>query len=354
MESINRFRIIKKSIFTLFVSAVLMFIFEYSKQYLFPEITIWFSHFITIAFVSILSFILSYYFFVSVAYKRMYKRELTIRKQNENELIQLSKNQEKTIAKRTESLLLLNEELNKAKGIAEESNNLKSIFLQNISHEIRTPLNAIMGFSQLIEHDLDNKNEILKYKNIILERSKDLLALVDDILTASRLEVGKMPIYIEPFSLYTFLIEIKKIVEDLQIKFNKPDLEIVLQFVCSEDTIIYSDRTKLHYIFSNLIHNAFKFTNYGKIEIGCDKITDNEFSFYVSDTGIGIDEQNISLIFEKFTQSNSNSSTEYGGFGLGLSIVKGFVELLKGRILVNSIKDKGSVFTFTIPNNVID
>jgi len=351
MESIKRLKIIKKSLFTLFISASLMFLFEFSKQILFPEITLWLSHIITIVFVSILSFVLSFYLFLSNAYKRMYKKELNIRKINENELLLITKNQERTIEKRTESLVTLNKKLVDSKEIAEESNKLKTVFLQNISHEIRTPLNAIMGFSQLIEHDIDDKDKILSYVEIIIERSNDLLELVDEILTASKLEVGKMPVIIETFSLYDFLKDIKEIIQNVQAKFEKKELEFVFQFVCSEDTFITTDKNKLHFIFSNLIHNAYKFTHKGTIEIGCDKITENEFSFYVSDTGIGIDEENFELIFENFAQI-SNPVNEFGGFGLGLSIVKGFVELLNGKISVHSAKNRGSIFTFTIPNNV--
>jgi len=352
MESVKRLKIIKKSFFTLFISAALMFLFEFSKQYLFPAITLWISHIITITFVSILTFVLSYFSYLSVAYKRMYKTELTIRKQNENELFQLTKNQERTIAKRTETLALLNKELQDAKELAEESNKLKSVFLQNISHEIRTPLNAIMGFSQLLEHDFEDKIKMQSYVDIIIERSSDLLELVNQILTASRLESGKMPILIETFSLYDFFSDFKEMIENLQVKFEKKELEFISQFICSEETVITTDKNKLHFIFSNLIHNAFKFTHKGTIEIGCNKITDNEFSFYVSDTGIGIDEEKYNVIFEKFSQVDTNLTSEYGGFGLGLSIVKGFVELLNGKISVSSVKDKGTVFTFTIPNNV--
>jgi len=350
MESVSRYEISKKAVFTLFVSAGLMFVFEYSKQSFFPQITIWYSHIITIIFVSVLSSALSYYIFISEAYKRLYKKELSIRKIRENELLVLTKQQEETIETKTQVLVAINEELKIAKDEAEEASKIKSVFLQNISHEIRTPLNAIIGFSQLIENDYTDKKNVLAYSSIIVSRSNDLLALVEEILVASRLEVGKMPITIETFRIHSFLDGLKVILENLQVKYNKQSVELIIHCNCTNDTTISTDKNKLQFIFSNLIQNAFKYTYSGKIEIGCNQLYKDECTFYVSDTGIGIDKEKQKLIFEKFTQIDNTGSNEFGGFGLGLSIVKGFIELLGGNIFVTSSKGMGSIFTFTIPN----
>ena len=350
MELINRNRIVKKSIVTLFISAFLMFVFEFLKQRFIPHITIWYSHTITIVFVSVLRSIMSYSIFVALAYKRMYKEELSIRKKSEYDLLQLTIHQEEIIAKKTGVLIALNEELKNAKDKAQEVSALKSFFLQNISHEIRTPLNAIVGFSQLIEHDCNDSEKVLNYSSIIVKRSIDLLALVDEILIASRLEVGMMPITIVQFQILPFLEELRVVFDNLQVKYNKQDIELIIHCSVISNTIITTDKSKLYFIFSNLIHNAFKFTYSGKIEIGFNMLFDDEYVFYVSDTGIGIDDDRQQFIFEKFTQIEENGFNEFGGFGLGLSIVKGFVTLLHGNIFVTSTKGLGSVFTFIIPN----
>jgi signal transduction histidine kinase len=349
LESINHYRIVQKSIVTLFVSAVLMFVFEYIKQSFIPHITIWYSHSITIIFVSILSSFLSYYIFIAIAYKRMYAHELSIRKKSENDLLQITINQDEIILNKTAVLIALNEELKIANDKIQEVSDLKSFFLQNISHEIRTPLNAIMGFSQLIELEYNDSEKVLNYSTIIINRSIDLLTLIDELLIASRLEVGKMPMSIENFALQPFLDGLIVVFENLQVKYNKQDLEFIIHCSVSDNTTITTDKSKLYYIFSNLIHNAFKFTYSGKIEIGFNMLFDDEYVFYVSDTGIGIDENKQQFIFEKFTQIEDNAFKEFGGFGLGLSIVKGFVTLLHGNIFVTSSKGLGSVFTFIIP-----
>ncbi len=353
MRQINRKGIIIKALLFLIVSASLMFLYEFLKQILFPQITIWASHAITITLVSIISSFLSYFYFLSSTLKDLYEKELTKRINYQNELTEFNKNLEKIIEERTDSLQKVIIELQNTKEKAEESNRLKTIFLHNMTHEIRTPLNAIMGFSDLLKSNFGNNEKLSIYSSIIQQRSSDLLDIIDEILEASKLEAGKMPVHLEEVNLYELIEELNLFFLNNRQRLNKTDIELKITYAnCLEDTMIITDKTKLKQIFINLIHNAFKYTETGIIEIGCNKSEGNKLLFYVSDTGIGIEEKNLSLIFERFLQVENNNTLKHQGTGLGLSIVKGLVELLGGEIKVTSTFGRGSIFYFSIPNLV--
>lgn len=352
MEKIRKMKIITKSLLFLVVSAGIMLIYETTKQILLPQITIWSSHILTILFVSILSSSLSYFYFLSAELKSLYKKEIEIRLKFEKELMELNSRLEETVEERTSELQKMNIDLQLAKEQADESNRLKTIFLQNMSHEVRSPLNAILGFSHLIELESKTNETLMEYSAFIKNRGNDLLLLIDEILEASILEAGKLPVNITQFNLAELIAEIELVFGQVQLKLNKPDIKLKVNSECDINTSIRTDKNKLRQILTNLIHNAYKFTNSGIIELGCCKTGEQEFLFYVSDTGIGIDEENLSHIFERFVQIENYQSTKYGGSGLGLSIVKSLVELLGGTIHVRSVKDKGSKFTFTIADKV--
>jgi PAS domain S-box-containing protein len=232
----------------------------------------------------------------------------------------------------------------------EENDRLKTAFLQNMSHEIRTPMNAIIGFSSLIVKNFNNKIKLEKYSEIISQRCKDLLDIINDILDISKIDSGLLPFCMEECNLDTLFNELKTFFTEQQSKKNKQNIQFSLQAHCGqENMIIVTDTVKLKQIFINLISNAFKFTDFGKIEGGCKMNDKNNLLFYVSDTGIGIPPEKHNIIFDRFTQLNEDIDRKTGGTGLGLSIVKGLVDLLGGKLFLESEPGKGSTFSFTLP-----
>jgi|GEM_PF-2474117 len=233
-----------------------------------------------------------------------------------------------------------------AKEKADEGNKLKTAFLQNISHEIRTPMNAIVGFSRMLEKKDLPQEKLVNYTNIIINSSEQLLSIVNDILTISALETRQEKINIQRVSVDKIIVDLLEI-----FRIHPVNDHVVIKAANShsdDDLEIDSDKTKIIQILTNLIANAQKFTHEGSIEFGYRKKKE-ELEFFVRDTGIGIREEMKELIFDRFRQADITISQGYGGTGLGLAISKGFVELLGGRIWVESELGKGSAFYFTIP-----
>jgi PAS domain S-box-containing protein len=283
--------------------------------------------------------------------------DITERKQAE--LLLLEKNDEiesqnEEYAQLNEELLQTNNELHVSKEKAEESDRLKTAFLQNMSHEIRTPMNAIMGFSGLLVDNYNNKPKLEKYAEIITQRSNDLLDIINDILDISKIEAGQLPINIEECNLHELFGELTIFFKEHQKKIGKEDIKLRIQaFVNPPNNIILTDKVKLKQIFINLVSNAFKFTNEGKIEGGC-KFFNNNLIFYVSDTGVGIPTDKYDSVFERFAQLHNGVNKNIGGTGLGLPIVKGLVHLLGGEIRLESEINVGTTFYFNIPFNKSD
>jgi two-component system, sensor histidine kinase len=255
---------------------------------------------------------------------------------------------------KADELEIINQELEEAKLRAEESDRLKTSFLHNMSHEIRTPLNAIIGFSEMMVFNFNDKAKLSHFAGIIDKRGHDLLEIVDEILDISRIESNQMLLHFENCNLqillndvFEFFIEYQKNINKEQIKFTVKNLYLI------DNLIIHTDGLKLKQILINLINNAFKFTHKGLIEFGIQKIENKQLFFYVKDTGIGIPKEKFEYIFERFVQENSDITRLYGGAGLGLSIVSGLLNLLKGNIWLESELDKGSCFYFTIPYEVV-
>ena len=236
-------------------------------------------------------------------------------------------------------------ELIKAKEKAEESDRLKSAFLQNISHEIRTPMNAIIGFAALLnEPGLDDESR-KSYSEIITQSSNQLLTTVIDIIEISNIEAGIFQYEKSEINLNELM---DKVYHKYKPKINGKKIKFSLnKMLPNEEAVIITDGTKLDQILSNLLSNAFKFTSHGQIDFGYTP-KEKYLLFYVSDTGIGIPENQHSMIFDHFYQVEPPASTLYEGTGLGLSISKAYVGLLGGKIWLRSEPGEGSVFYFTI------
>lgn len=240
---------------------------------------------------------------------------------------------------------LAERELILAKEKAEESDQLKTAFLQNISHEIRTPLNSIIGFSDLLNQADITSEDIKTYTAIINHSGLRLIDIVSNVLTMARIQTGQVDFEHRNIELLTLISGLFNDFEPLAKAKN-----ILLNFHPPKNPpkSIFTDEAKLRQIFSNLINNALKFTKAGTIDIGYD-IKDKEVEFYVRDTGIGIRKEHYEKIFGRFMQTDQTTSRNYEGAGLGLAICKGLVELLGGKIRVDSEIGKGSTLFFTLP-----
>ena len=243
-------------------------------------------------------------------------------------------------------LILTNAELTLSKEKAEESDRLKTAFLQNMSHEIRTPLNAISGFSGMLSKPELSKEKSKSFISIIQNSSKQLISIVSDILTISSLETKQETTNIEKVCINNIIVDLLAIFK--QQAQNQNISIYAKQQLSDKQSEIYTDKTKIIQIITNLLSNAFKFTHEGFIEFGYN-LKENEFEFYVKDSGIGIKPEFHEKIFERFRQADKSINKLYGGTGLGLAISKAFVELLGGNIWVKSEHEKGSTFYFTIP-----
>jgi ligand-binding sensor domain-containing protein/signal transduction histidine kinase/CheY-like chemotaxis protein len=245
-------------------------------------------------------------------------------------------------------------DLEKAKERAEESDKLKSAFLANMSHEIRTPLNAIIGFINLLDEDQVPEDDKAEFYHIIQSNGFSLLNLINDIIDFSKIEAGQLDISFSELNLGELLNEINLIYDEelrrieknqkgkLKIKMSKSFLDKV--------PVLFTDHVRLKQIFSNLINNAIKFTREGTIEYGIrDLMKDKNITFYVKDTGIGIDRKNYEIIFDRFRKIEDDKITLFRGAGLGLSITKYLVEKLGGEIWLESEVGKGTEFFFKLP-----
>ncbi|MCU4176265.1 PAS domain-containing hybrid sensor histidine kinase/response regulator [Carboxylicivirga sp. N1Y90] len=242
-------------------------------------------------------------------------------------------------------------ELIRAKDKAEESDHLKSAFLANMSHEIRTPMNGIMGFAELLKTPNLSGEEQKSFISIIEQSGNRMLNIINDLINISKIEAGQMEVMLEQTNinkqlhfLYSFFKE----------ECQQKDIELKLECALPEDkAVLVTDREKLYAILTNLIKNAVKFTKKGSITFGY-KCKENEVLFYVSDTGIGIVKEKLDAIFDRFVQADLNVASGYEGSGLGLSISKGYIEILNGAISVESEAGKGTCFYFSLPNNKVD
>jgi signal transduction histidine kinase len=237
----------------------------------------------------------------------------------------------------------------KMREAAEESDRLKTSFLANISHEIRTPMNGIMGYAQLLEGDNWNDAERKEFISVILKSGSQLLSIMNDIIDFSSIESGQVVLVPEP-------LEIKQLLISLQKKFTKEirlsgTSKVTLELEFDPDLGLLKpilDGSRLEQVLNNLLSNAVKFTERGFIRFGV-RVNGDMLVFFVQDTGKGIDEMFHHVIFERFRQESDSITRLYGGLGLGLPISKGLVELMGGRMWVNSEVNIGSTFFFRLP-----
>jgi two-component system, NarL family, sensor histidine kinase EvgS len=241
---------------------------------------------------------------------------------------------------------LADEELKKARDRAEESDKLKTAFLNNMQHEIRTPLNGILGFIDL----LDNKDVDLQkrefYMRVIRQSSHQLLSIIDDIINIATIEAGQEKLRETPTSLTQVL---QTVYEQFRNKAEAKQLSFNYRVkLTQQQSMVVTDEMKLTQVLNNLVNNAIKFTDEGSVEIVC-SLRDAQLHFSVKDSGIGIAPEFHNLIFDRFRQVNLDSVREHSGNGLGLAISKAYVELLGGRIELESEAEKGADFSFVIP-----
>lgn len=247
-----------------------------------------------------------------------------------------------------------NLELEEARELSEVANRTKSQFLANMSHELRTPLNAIIGYSEILQEDaVDNGQEQLVPDLKKIEGAgRHLLGLINDILDLSKVEAGKMDVFIEEIDLSSLLDEVKSIIAPLVAK-NGNELEVRLADHVGR---MRTDRTKLKQCLLNVLSNASKFTQDGKLTVQVRRFeTDGpKIEIVISDTGIGMNEDQIGRLFQAFSQADASTTKKFGGTGLGLAITRHFCRLLGGDISVASQPGVGSSFTIILPDQAAE
>ena len=277
-----------------------------------------------------------------------YQEHITIKTGLELDvLVDQFNNMQDAIKNREQLLNKKNEELKLKRVEAEEANKLKSQFLANMSHELRTPLNSIIGFTTRVIKK--SENQLPQYQieslNIVKEEAQHLLVLINDLLDYSKIEAGKMDIHREEVALQDLAEEVDKMLHPL---LDGKNVLFIKRYFSEKPIWIFSDRAKIKQILVNLISNAFKYSEKGKVELFIDR-DESHYIIRVTDEGIGIKEKDLAHIFDEFRQVDGSYTRKVGGTGLGLSITKKLVDLLGGSIEAESQLGVGSCFRVKLP-----
>lgn len=248
----------------------------------------------------------------------------------------------------SDELFRQNMELQDAVRREKEANRVKNIFLQNISHEVRTPLNSIIGFSGLIKQNLPSEGKVSTYSDLVIQSGYELLNTIHNILESALILTNQIVVNYSSFNLKSLL---KRLVTDFEPIAAKKNL--VLQLIDADEVTVRSDEQKVQHILKVIIDNAIKFTSKGSVTI--DILSNSEISegdgelvVRVTDTGIGIDKDDVEKIFEPFKQLDEASTRKFGGSGVGLFIARSYTELIGGKLWVDSVPSKGSSFYLSI------
>lgn len=267
---------------------------------------------------------------------------------------EMNRTLEEKVETRTSELARSMNEAQEAKEVAEQASRTKSTFLANMSHELRTPLNAIIGYSEMLQEEAEDLGEEVFISDLpkIHGAGKHLLGLINDILDISKIESGKMDLFVEKFDVPEMIQEVCHTIAPLVAK-NRNALVVE----CPEDLgSMEADLTKLKQSIFNLLSNASKFTEDGTITLRIKHQSENlgDFMYFtIEDTGIGMTEAQLGKVFEAFTQADAGTTRKYGGTGLGLAITRQFCRLMGGDATVESEVGKGSTFTLQIPQVVV-